>query len=298
VSNSPFFTVLYQTQTTGCRHLAKRSHNMDIKFFCPRWGSEHTEWGEFCRRVKQAGYDGVEAGVPFDSKEKNQMIKALQKNNLLLVGQYFQSFEKDFAAHKRSFEKYLRHIAALKPIKIDAQTGKDYFSFEQNAELFALAQTIEKETGISICHETHRNKALFAAHVTHQYLQQIPSLKITADFSHWCNVAESLLEDQQEAVKLACKHAHHIHARVGHAESAQVVDPRLTQYENELSAHLKWWDAIVKLHQKNKAAMLTITPEFGPAPYMVHIPFTNVPLANQWEINVHMMNLLKKRYAK
>jgi hypothetical protein len=30
---------------------------------------------------------------------------------------------------------------------------------------------------------------------------------------------------------------------------------------------------------------------------MPTVPYTQMPLANQWEINVYMMNLLKKRYA-
>jgi len=42
--------------------------------------------------------------------------------------------------------------------------------------------------------------------------------------------------------------------------------------------------------------ILTITPEFGPFPYMVSLPGTNEPIANQWEVNLFMMNLLKERY--
>jgi len=30
---------------------------------------------------------------------------------------------------------------------------------------------------------------------------------------------------------------------------------------------------------------------------MPTLPYTQQPLANQWEINVHMMKLLRKRYA-
>jgi hypothetical protein len=65
-----------------------------------------------------------------------------------------------------------------------------------------------------------------------------------------------------------------------------------------LEAHLKWWDAIVKDYLDTKKEVLTITTEFGPAPYMVHLPFTNMPIASQWDINVHMMQLLKERYSK
>lgn len=38
---------------------------------------------------------------------------------------------------------------------------------------------------------------------------------------------------------------------------------------------------------------MTITPEFGPAPYMPLLPFTQQPLGNQWEINRKMMERLQ-----
>jgi hypothetical protein len=120
---------------------------------------------------------------------------------------------------------------------------------------------------------------------------------ITADFSHWCNVSESLLEQQQEAVDLAISRTIHIHARVGHAESAQVSDPRAEEWNAEVEAHLKWWDHIIQHRLKSGAQLATITPEFGPAPYMPALPYTKMPVANQWDINVHMMGILKKRYV-
>lgn len=267
---------------------------MNILFFCPRWGSELLSWDVFCNKVKDAGYNGVEAGVPFDKDEQGAMQTALSKYNLLFIGQYWQSFEKEFEAHKASYITHLHHLAKLHPIKIDAQTGKDYFSYEQNKELFDAADAFTKATGIVIAHETHRNKALFAAHVTYNFLQQLPSLNITADFSHWCNVAESFLEDQQDAVELAIQQTIHIHARVGHTQGAQVTDPRLPEWNDAMQTHLQWWKRITAHHLQSNQESITITPEFGPAPYMMDHPATKKPLANQWDINVWMMNYLKK----
>ena len=265
-------------------------------FFCPRWGSESLSWDVFCKKVKEAGFDGVEAGVPFNKLEMEEMRSALSHYELALIGQYWQSFEKDFTAHKTSYIRHLHHLAKLNPIKIDAQTGKDYFSFEQNKELFDVAATFTRETGIVVAHETHRNKALFAAHITKHYLEEIPSLDITADFSHWCNVAESFLEDQQEAVAIAIQHTIHIHGRVGHTQAAQVIDPALPEWNDALQIHLQWWKQIATHHLQSGKEVLTITPEFGPAPYMIHHPSTKEPLADQWNINVWMMNYLKKEF--
>lgn len=269
---------------------------MQIKFFCPKWGSENISWDNFCKKVKDAGFDGVETPIPFNDQERQEITAALKENGLLLIGQYYQSFEKDLDLNKENFKKHLESIAALKPLLIDAQTGKDYFTPAQNQELFQVATQVTANTGILIAHETHRNKALFAAHIAKELLAQNPGIVITADFSHWCNVSESLLEQQEEAVNLAISRTVHIHARVGHAESAQVSDPRASEWQQEVNAHLQWWDQIVQFRLTNGAALLTITPEFGPAPYMPALPFTKMPVASQWDINVHMMNLLKDRY--
>jgi len=41
---------------------------------------------------------------------------------------------------------------------------------------------------------------------------------------------------------------------------------------------------------------LTITPEFGPPPYFPILPWTKAPVGSQWDINLHMMQLLRRRY--
>ena len=55
----------------------------------------------------------------------------------------------------------------------------------------------------------------------------------------------------------------------------------------------KWWQQIIDYKKESSNKNLSITPEFGPAPYMPSMPFTKQPLSNQWEINYQMMQRLK-----
>ena len=126
-------------------------------------------------------------------------------------------------------------------------------------------------------------------------MENIPELRITLDISHWCNVHESLLADQEETVNLALSRADHIHARIGHPEGPQVNDPRAPEWDEAVKSHLAWWDKIIEQKKKNGQRM-TILTEFGPPYYMPALPYTQVPVADQWAINVHMMKLLRKRY--
>jgi sugar phosphate isomerase/epimerase len=267
---------------------------MKIKFYAPHWGNT-LPFTAFCANVKAAGYDGVEMAMPFEKEERGELLAVLRDYELELIGQYWQSFERNLDEHAKNYARYLRNLIEAEPVFINCQTGKDYFNFDHNNRLFQLAAQMAEQSGIRILHETHRGKSLYAANITHDYLTQIPDLRITLDISHWCNVHESLLADQVDEVALAISRTDHIHSRVGHPEGPQVNDPRAPEWTEVLDTHLAWWDKVVARHE-DEGTNLSVTTEFGPAAYMPVVPFTQMPLANQWEINVHMMNLLKARY--
>ena len=270
---------------------------MKLKYLCPLWGNE-LPFDDFVSRVKQAGFDGIEMSLPIDDDVvKHRMIKSIFDADLSFVGQHWETVTVDFAQHKDEYVRRLHNLADGKPLLIDSQTGKDFFTFEQNMELVALAHEFTRETGIQVVHETHRGKFTFAAHITEKFLLADPDLRIGADFSHWCNVAESMLDNQESALSLAIGRADHIHARVGFSEGPQIPDPRAAEWTDALNRHLTWWDRIVDRARKEGRECLCVTPEFGPYPYMTILPDSKRPIASQWDINVFMMNLLQNRYA-
>jgi hypothetical protein len=42
---------------------------------------------------------------------------------------------------------------------------------------------------------------------------------------------------------------------------------------------------------------MTILTEFGPPDYMPTLPYTRQAVADQWDINVYMLQVLRKRYS-
>ncbi len=271
---------------------------MVIKFFCPRWGCEHLSYDTFFGRVKAAGYDGVEMSVDSNLSvtEGENITNLLKQHGLLLIGQHWQTVEPDINLHKSLFKKQLYKLISLHPLFINTQTGKDYFTEADNISLINIAEEISKETGIAIYHETHRGKWSFAAHVTRAYLKKYPYIKLTLDISHWCAVAESFLQDQQDAVDIAIKHTHHLHARVGFTQGPQVTDPRAPEWQEALDYHLQWWDKVIEHNRHKGIKQFTITAEFGAPPYLTLMPYSQQPVADQWDMNVFMMNMLKSRY--
>lgn len=265
-----------------------------ITYFCTDWGRS-VPWDEYCKRAADAGYDGIETWVPADSTTLDELMTALGKYKLSYIFLCTGSGT-DFDAYLASYKHNLERAAALKPVRINSHTGKDHFDMRQNEALIAAADSVSRVYRVPVSHETHRGRFSFAAHITRTYLERLSDLRLTLDISHWCAVHESMLDDQPEAVALALQRTEHIHARVGHPEGPQVNDPQAPEWEAVLQQHLNWWDTVVASH-KEQHRPLTITTEFGPPDYLPTLPYTRQPVADQWQINVFMLNLLKSRYG-
>ena len=258
------------------------------------WGMESLSYPEAAKRVKAAGYDGMEIAAGRDKRQ--EAINVMRDNGLSVILMAFGG-GKTFAEHKQTFRDDLLHIASFKPLFINSHTGRDYFTFEQNGELIQVALDVQKQTGVRILHETHRGRFTYSAPGIQHYLLKFPDLRLTADYSHWVNVAESYLDDQADNVTRAIDRSDHIHCRVWHPEGPQVNDPRAPEWKNALETHARWWDQIRDRQQKAGANTVTVTCEFGPAGYLPTLPYTQQPVASQWDVNVFMKDFLKKRWA-
>lgn len=272
-----------------------------MKFLCPRWGFESIPWNDFLKQVKHAGYAGIE-WFPFgETCNYSEILGLLTKHKLdhAIVMAVIKPYT--------GFDRYLKQLEIdlhqlmeirnedLAPLFFSAQIGREFFDQDQIEKCLSLCNRIELAYQTPIHQETHRNKWTFAAHTVAPMLKKHPDLKLTFDVSHWFCVSESYLEDQQEAVDMAIVHAKHIHARVGSTQSSQVWDPADAQYSGALNAHLNIWDKWIALMKRNKQP-ITITPEFGPEPYLVRGNRSISLLDEQWRINLWMKQLLQNRY--
>ena len=296
IKNSAMTTALLSLEKFAVP-IFKNSDKTNLKIMGTNWGFAG-DTDSFCAKAKAAGYDGIEMWWSNDAKEKENLFAALKKYGLeigFLVGDGNSDYHKNLEKFSKNLELAATNTIQ-KPLYINCHSGKDYFSFEQNLAFMSATSKMKTQTGIRICHETHRSRILFNAPLTRQFIEHVPDLKITADLSHWCCVHESLLEDQTGTVDLALSKTEHIHARIGHAEGPQVNDPRAPEWAKAVEIHFGWWDKVVeRLRKENQT--VTILTEFGPPNYMPTLPYTRQAVANQWDINVYMMNILKKRYG-
>jgi sugar phosphate isomerase/epimerase len=274
----------------------KNNRAFDLKVMGTSWGFPGTV-DEFCAKAKKAGYDGIEMWWPLDAQKQTDLFAALKKHQLE-IGFLCGGNQSNWQEHYDQFKKMVDAAASntiQRPLYINCHSGRDHFSFEQNKQFIDHTTQVAKQSGITICHETHRSRMLYSAPIARQFIEKIPELHLTFDVSHWCNVHESFLQDQQETVNMALERVEHIHARIGHPEGPQVNDPRAPEWATAVKTHFDWWDKVAERKKKN-GQRLTVLTEFGPPDYMPTLPYTRQPLADQWAINVHMMQLLRKRY--
>ena len=265
-----------------------------LLFFQTAWGNS-LSWEAFCEKTKASGYDGIEIWFPKKMEDRLASDRAIKKHGLKVI--YLAGTDKslDFDTSLRRYAEDLLSIAQTDAVAINCHTGNDFFSFEQNQAFIDAANDISKEYEIPIFHETHRGRFSYNLPDTKKYLDAVPDLRLTLDISHWMVVHESLLENQDDQLREVVDRTRHIHARIGHAEGPQVNDPEAPEWRTALERHLDIWEKIIRKRWENSEEPFTITTEFGPPTYMPALPFTQVPVADQWKANVFIMNAIKER---
>jgi hypothetical protein len=251
------------------------------------WGVDHTHGlAHHVPRWQEVGYTALEGSIRI-SPNREALLGVLKTSGMRLIPQVFShdfipggSVRVHLDSLKEQIEGYLDHD----PLFFNAHSGADSWSPSEAVDFYGEALEMEKSIGVPICHETHRMRYFATPWATRPVLEMYPQLKLTCDFSHWVCVAERLLPDCEDIIRLAADHCHHLHARVGHEEGPQVPDPRAPEWNTHLTTHERWWDMIWESQQRRGHETSFLTPEFGPPPYLATLPYTGTPVADLADI--------------
>ncbi|HXR48694.1 MAG TPA: hypothetical protein VN784_14765 [Candidatus Limnocylindrales bacterium] len=264
------------------------------------WGVDQTcSLEDYWPRWQAVGYEALEVSLRF-VPDRAAFLKFLKQHQL---GWIPQAFTRDFAPggsvrqHLDSLAEQVKECLDFQPLFFNVHSGSDVWSLAEAEDFYGAALELERQTGAAISHETHRLRCFGNPWTTKVILERFPSLKLTCDFSHWVCVAERLLEDCGETIQLAAQHCHHLHARVGYEEGPQVPDPRAPEWSRHLAAHEDWWNRIWAAQEKRGLKTSFLTSEFGPAPYLHTLPFTQAPVADLADICDWMARRQANRFA-
>ncbi len=268
---------------------------MELRLFKTLWG--HTgSLDEAVAQVLAADFDGLEGPAPEDAGRARQFKSLLGDSGLGYIaeittaGSYVPERRASLQQHIDSFAEKLEHSLRMEPLFITCLGGCDAWEEQKNIEFFGAAISLADAAGISVSFETHRSRAFFNPWVTDRIVGQLPRIRLTCDFSHWCVVCERLMDTELDVLERLAPHAHHIHARVGYDQGPQVPHPGAPEYEYALRAHQSWWEMIWRRQIEGGNTFSTVTPEFGPDGYLHELPYTRKPVADLWELNRWMGN--------
>jgi hypothetical protein len=207
-----------------------------------------SEYLRLFRRIAAEGYSVIACTV-WRIEDKAAFAAALATAGLQFIANIQTctppddcNGSRDLEDHVASFHRQLQEASLMKPLLVNSHSGCD--SWERTISLAFFERVLAVEASfphLPVCHETHRSRILYNPWVTRDMCRAFPALKLTADLSHFCVVAERVFAtddaDWAEVMSEVAQHARYIHARVGYAEGPQVPDPRAPEYAVALERH-------------------------------------------------------------
>ncbi|KIH85446.1 sugar phosphate isomerase/epimerase family protein [Pseudomonas batumici] len=276
---------------------------MKLEIFRTLWGYTASK-AQALDELLAEGFDGMEARLPLQAAERAEFAAFLRANRLGYISTLFTAYDvlpEQAAApaeHLRDLDCKLAWAAELEPRFVNVLAGNDRWPLAQQVEFFGQAMALAKRHGQFCTFETHRSRSLFNPWLTLELIRQLPDLRFTSDISHWIVTCERLLDDPADDLGAFVERVHHIQARVGYDQGPQVPHPGAPEYARELAFHQAHWESIWRAQQARGYTVTTLTPEFGADGYLHHLPFTNVPVADLWSLNVWMARTEREHFQR
>lgn len=165
-------------------------------------------------------YEAYEAPMIFMSPEQKEQLARVRKEFGL---EFSALIFTDITGTRRTVDEHFAEFCAqiestvkeFDPCQINCHSGMDSWSYAESLEFFTRATEYTASLGLPVYHETHRGRCLYNPWVTRDLVRALPDLRLTADYSHWVNVCERLIDTEQEILEIIAPRVGHIHSRVG-----------------------------------------------------------------------------------
>lgn len=276
---------------------------MRLEIFRTLWGYRGS-WQQALDEALGAGFDGIEARIPETTAQRSANARLLREQNVPYITTLFTSTpvlprQSDSPqAHLEDLRRKLDWAAELEPRLVNVLPGNDRWALSEQVDFFARAVELASACGLHVCFEIHRGRSLYSPWVTLDVIRQVPELRFTSDISHWLVTCERLLDDPADDLSPFIERVDHIQARVGYDQGPQVPHPGAPEYAEVLAFHQRHWESIWSSQEKRGLQSTTLTPEFGPDGYLHHLPFTDVPVADLWQLNQWMARCERQHFHR
>ncbi|EOG4615726.1 sugar phosphate isomerase/epimerase family protein [Pseudomonas aeruginosa] len=276
---------------------------MRLEIFRTLWGYGGS-WQHALDEALDAGFDGIEARIPETAAQRTASARLLRERSIPYIATLFTStpvLPRQVDApqdHLEDLRRKLDWAAELGPRLVNVLPGNDRWALSEQVDFFASAVELANASGLHCCFEIHRGRSLYSPWVTLDVIRQVPELRFTSDISHWLVTCERLLDDPADDLSTFIERVDHIQARVGYQQGPQVPHPGAPEYSEMLAFHQRHWESIWTSQKRRGQKVTTLTPEFGPDGYLHHLPFTDVPVADLWQLNQWMARCERRHFHR
>jgi sugar phosphate isomerase/epimerase len=282
---------------------------MQLKLFRQMWCAP-TDVDTLVKQTVAGGFDGIEGPIPANAQARQALKRRLDEAGLLFIAECTTGLPEQGGAddwwvpdankgpqdHAADLRWTAERVPEMEALFITTMCGYDAWAWPEQLRFFEAVLQLEQETGVSISCETHRCRSMFNPWLTASLLEQFPQLKVTCDFSHWCAVAERVIDSEIAIIQQCAEQAFHVHGRVGEPQRAQVADPRAPEAQKALTSHEQWWDMIWADQAQRGWPYTTMTMEWGCDGYTPLLPYTQAPVVDLWEITCWMAERERQRF--
>ncbi len=276
---------------------------MDLLVFQSMWAMEGLpfegpEWTleEQVRRMAEAGFDGAE--VDFDDLESSLIVTSLLKEHgLKWNATCFPKTVDDL----RPIIEWIELCGAEHCHHINLQPN-----IRPNRVLDCIPyvlgwQRLADEAGIDLLFENHRDRMTTDLLFTLQLIDAVPSMKLTADLSHFLVAREFRipLSDEDDAlIQRILRRSWAYHGRVASREQIQL---QLSFAHNQVWVEMfrRWWGQGFQLFRESnpESSTLTFTAELGPREWYAMTGIDGTELSDRWAEALLLQDMARSLWA-
>ncbi|WP_053377092.1 sugar phosphate isomerase/epimerase family protein [Paenibacillus sp. FJAT-27812] len=249
--------------------------------------------GKF-KLIAESGFDGINAFVP--APEESGLWKEL-------LHKYGLSFSVNaYPASLKDMSDFLDKAAAFGNIDyINAQVMTPFLIGDSALELLSGIDALARQAGIPVFIETHRGTITQDLIRTRQFLESLPLLKLTIDYSHYVLAGEmhTVSPEAEQMLQSLLPYACSIHTRISNGEQIQI-DPGEAGDHPMLPHFARWWESAMRHWLKGARRDNEIFPvviELGPPSYAITRDVAGsgqTEVSDRWLQSLYLKKLVKQ----
>jgi sugar phosphate isomerase/epimerase len=272
----------------------------------PRLRVQHTMWSliglpmnapvewtfdEKFRRVREAGFEGVECWLSDDNQE--EIVETLRRYDLRLVLGHRPYSLEDV---RTTLDKARRFGADF----VFAQLASASTPLEQVVEMVREGRDLANAQGIPFFVETHRGNFTENLPQTRQLIEAVPDIRMTGDLSHYVVGGEFYgWADEGAATQMSpvLERVSHLHGRISNGEAVQV---DVGDGSNDTAQFfVELWSIAMRnwLHGAENGDIFPFGSELGPPRYAITLP-DGREFSDRWEQSLVMKKLAEQAWSR